>query len=114
MQYLSECDYIIVLKDGKVFDEGTYEKILNSGYDIISSLEDIEKKLQNENQISNVNELKENTKTHKIIKEEERNVGEVKGSVYFEYMKAKAKPGALFKERETRFLTLEQFKNIAK
>ena len=33
---------------------------------------------------------------------------------YFEYMKAKAKPGALFKERETRFLTLEQFKNIAK
>jgi hypothetical protein len=29
-------------------------------------------------------------------------------------MKAKAKPGALFKERETKFLTLEQFKDISK
>ncbi|HON19839.1 MAG TPA: DNA methyltransferase, partial [Bacteroidales bacterium] len=33
---------------------------------------------------------------------------------YFEYMQLKQKNPTLFKERKTRFLTLEQFKKIAK
>jgi len=33
---------------------------------------------------------------------------------YFEYMKAKSKPNSIFNDRETQFLTLEQFKEKAK
>lgn len=33
---------------------------------------------------------------------------------YFEYMKSKSKPQTVFNERETRFLTLEQFKEITR
>ena len=33
---------------------------------------------------------------------------------YFEYMKAKSKPQGIFTERQTQFLTLEQFKEISK
>ena len=36
-----------------------------------------------------------------------------KESKYFEYMRAKSEPQGIFKERETNFLTLEQFKEIA-
>ena len=35
-------------------------------------------------------------------------------SKYFEYMKSKQKDSQLFKERKTQFLTLEQFKEVAK
>lgn len=33
---------------------------------------------------------------------------------YFEYMQAKSKPQGIFKERQTQFLTLEQFKELSK
>ena len=33
-------------------------------------------------------------------------------TTYFEYMRSKAKPQALFNERQTKFLTLEQFKEL--
>jgi ABC-type multidrug transport system fused ATPase/permease subunit len=108
LNYLRQCDYIIVLKDGEVREEGTFDDLMSAKgecFRLVSTFAG-EETSSSATDAKAASATKANTsdsaktdpakpeKTTKALKmtEEERVIGSVSGAVYREYLKAAAGP----------------------
>ncbi|XP_036934103.1 multidrug resistance-associated protein 5 isoform X3 [Acanthopagrus latus] len=110
LQYLSECDHVILMKDGQISECGTHEQLLAKERDyatLFNSMQQenlVKENLKNKQQrtdtekadstvdVAKVRPKVENKKGEQLMKAEEKGSGAVAWSVYGAYVKAAGGP----------------------
>eukprot|EP00526_Cylindrotheca_closterium_P003615 CAMPEP_0113627398 /NCGR_PEP_ID=MMETSP0017_2-20120614/14187_1 /TAXON_ID=2856 /ORGANISM="Cylindrotheca closterium" /LENGTH=1399 /DNA_ID=CAMNT_0000537647 /DNA_START=103 /DNA_END=4302 /DNA_ORIENTATION=+ /assembly_acc=CAM_ASM_000147 len=99
LQFLSQCDHVVVLKKGEVMEDGTATELLANKESEVNRLlaklagkssKKVDKEKMTKEDIS-VGDRKSSiatAKNTKLLTKEERNVGAVEASVYLKYIKA--------------------------
>eukprot|EP01119_Soliformovum_irregulare_P017045 TRINITY_DN5018_c0_g1_i3.p1 TRINITY_DN5018_c0_g1~~TRINITY_DN5018_c0_g1_i3.p1 ORF type:complete len:802 (-),score=245.21 TRINITY_DN5018_c0_g1_i3:165-2570(-) len=99
LQFLPMVDQVVVMEEGRVKHQGTFQELLSSGVDLSSILEmhserlmDVQKKEEGDPQ-EDAPEKEEQVKSNsqdmgKIISKEEKGTGAVKSGVYFGFFKS--------------------------
>jgi len=96
LHFLPHVDYIYVLSDGFIAEQGTYTELINSGKEFSRFLNEFISKdnEETEKQATRVKSENSKEKTRKkstgkgLMQIEERNTGAISWEVYKEYMKA--------------------------
>lgn len=99
LHFLPHVDYIYVLSDGRIAEQGTYAELMSSGKEFSRFVNEFVSKEQEEEK-EEEEEVKDDLKEEKVGKKaiagkalmqtEERNTGAISWEVYKEYMKAGA------------------------
>eukprot|EP01129_Flabellula_baltica_P009720 TRINITY_DN4019_c0_g1_i1.p1 TRINITY_DN4019_c0_g1~~TRINITY_DN4019_c0_g1_i1.p1 ORF type:complete len:1462 (+),score=305.81 TRINITY_DN4019_c0_g1_i1:37-4422(+) len=92
LQFVKYCDYIVVLKNGSVNEQGTYSELMDHKGEfsnlITTHVGHNESSESSEEEEEMEKKEKKGKTDDKLIKEEQRDTGEVKWSVYLAYFKA--------------------------
>uniref|UniRef100_A0A7N6FJR0 ATP-binding cassette sub-family C member 5 n=1 Tax=Anabas testudineus TaxID=64144 RepID=A0A7N6FJR0_ANATE len=100
LQYLSECDDIILMKDGQIAEHGTHAQLMSKERDYATLFKSMQQEVRPENLVKeNLKNKQERTGAAKadgavnqLMKAEEKGSGSVSWSVYGAYIKAAGGP----------------------
>nr|XP_023015460.1 probable multidrug resistance-associated protein lethal(2)03659 [Leptinotarsa decemlineata] len=96
LQYLKEVDNIIIMEDGEVQMEGTYQELQKSGLDFTKIMEDFqgeevdekEKKKKVRSRQNTIGEEDDSDDEEQSLEKETMESGSIKGATYWAYLKA--------------------------
>jgi ATP-binding cassette, subfamily C (CFTR/MRP), member 1 len=93
IQYSKYADYIYVLDDGKIIEEGTFEKLSFKQNGKLAELLNKVKIQEDDENIKNISELSiekssKTDKKHNLIEKEEKGEGNIEFSIIWEYLKS--------------------------
>uniref|UniRef100_A0A4W6BT39 ATP-binding cassette sub-family C member 5 n=1 Tax=Lates calcarifer TaxID=8187 RepID=A0A4W6BT39_LATCA len=92
LQYLPECDDIILMKDGQIAEHGTHAQLMAKEHDYATLFSSMQQEVRLGAHKAPCQEFKKQTAEEQLMKAEEKGSGAVAWSVYSAYIKAAGGP----------------------